>query len=116
MNKKILDWLANGETGISSRAIAYKMLGVRSTKEWDSHPKDPDDFRRCLLLVDRVPGIRKKIGKMRRVSRFWRELIDHWDDIEKCFKIEVPNYSGNCLGSRAPMTYDLMQKIYENVK
>ena len=83
---KILNWLANGETGISSEAMAFKMAGVNQ-KAWcgGTHPSDGDDFKRCMKLVNEVPEIRTRLEEMCSVSKCWKALIDNWESVEKCY-------------------------------
>ena len=70
--RHITDWMAKGETGISSRAIAFKILCQTFPETWDSHPRDPDDLRRCLILINQVVGIRERLGEMRAVINILR--------------------------------------------
>ena len=51
-------WLALGERGISSEAIALTALGVHPIGHDASWPHDPGDLRRCLLLLEEVPETR----------------------------------------------------------
>jgi hypothetical protein len=112
MEKKIIDWLANGETGISSKVIAFTMLGQNYSKPF-SHPHDPDDFKRCLKLVIAIPEIRPRLGELRSRSAYWAALIDHWDEVESTFMDEVAEWLHNGWSKkRAHRTYELMQKIY----
>ena len=55
---KILRWMATGETGISSKKMAFTAVGEEYEKNYPSHPHDPADFNRCLMLLDAVPEIR----------------------------------------------------------
>ena len=113
MKDKILDWLANGETGISSKTIAYKMAGIKLDRMWLSHPSDPGDFKRCLKLVNLIPDIRPRLGEMRSVSKEWDALIEHWKEVEDCFMDEVAEWlTDEFSQKRATKTYDLMKKIY----
>lgn len=85
---KIADWFAHGEIGVSSKAIALRLLG-RSPEEvieqagqgFPTHPSDPDDFRRCHELIERVPEIRARLPEMAAVSPIWTVLVEHWDEL-----------------------------------
>jgi len=111
MNKKIINWLANGETGMSSEAIAFKMLGVEKGQSFA--PCDPSDFKRCLKLILAVPEIRPRLNEMKEVSEYWSKLIDRWDEVETCFMEEVGEWLTNSFSDkRATKTYNLMEEIY----
>ena len=112
MINEILKWLSDGERGMSSEVIAFRMMG--STDYVGSTPYDPSDFKRCLKLVNRVPEIRKHLDLLRPISPRWNALVEHWDELEACFMREVPEWLNNTHGEKlAHETYCLMQKIYE---
>jgi hypothetical protein len=107
INEKILRWFANGETGISSKTMA--MAAIDLSYHRASHPHDPSDFNRCLLLIDYVPEIRLAMHKIAALSDVWARLVDRWEDIEETFILEAGwNWSKT---HSAPATYDLMQEI-----
>ena len=56
---RITTWLAVGERGLSSEAIALTALGERPTGFRASWPLDPSDLRRCLLLLEGAPEARE---------------------------------------------------------
>jgi hypothetical protein len=113
MKTKILHWLATGETGISSEAIAFKMAGIADKRTWSTHPGDPDDFKRCLKLVNRIPEIRQRLDEMRSLSTEWNALIEHWKEIEACFMSEVGEWLRDEYSYKgASKTFGLMRKIY----
>lgn len=106
----VLNWLANGETGISSETLAFwVMFNVK--KAGGSHPRDPADFNRCLKLLDAAPALRQHLHKMSIVSPEWARLVFNWAEIEKVFIDEVgPDWSK---GRRIPAekTYNLMKAV-----
>jgi len=55
---EIIKWLANGETGMSSKAMAFTALGVKY-KNACYYPYDPADLNRCLLLLEAAPIVRE---------------------------------------------------------
>ena len=117
MKDKILNWLANGETGESSKAIAFKMAGVEKNYKWGSHPSDPGDFKRCLKLINLIPEIRPRLDEMRSVSVCWNALIEHWKEVEDCFMSEVAEWLTKDYSALwASKTFDLMEKIYKEAR
>lgn len=82
-------WLANGDVGFSSLAIVQRLTGitmtVNGTREHgcEDTPKDPGDLRRILGMFDIVPSARAYLSLMRDVSEDWKNIIDHWDELEK---------------------------------
>ena len=69
----ICDWFINGETGVSSKAIASLFLEVRNTDM--CHPWDPADFGRCVKLLRWVPEIREHMDKIAKISPPWRNMV-----------------------------------------
>ena len=106
-------WLANGRRGISSNTMFTHITGIdamqRSSK---SHPHDPDDFDRCLLLLDAVPEFREHLQKMRTCSKKWAALVDNWTSIEVSHLGEVG--LGWKKARSAPETYKLMKSILDH--
>jgi hypothetical protein len=73
-------WIANGEHGISSKTM-FNILSDdnRIQNLYQSHPHDPDDFRRCYLLLQSCPHFVGKLQRMRSVSPTWSNLVDNWE-------------------------------------
>lgn len=112
MEKKLLEWLLTGETGISSKAIATVMAGLPVDDKWGTTPCDPSDFKRCLKLVNLIPETRPRLIEMRKVSERWSKLIDRWDELEAQFMAEVPEWlEDKGHEKRATKTYELMKDI-----
>lgn len=106
MKDKILDWFATGRVGASSKAMACAVADLPHDK---SHPYDPDDLNRCLLLLEAVPEIRNQMDKVASISGTWGKLVARWDEVEQCFLDEVGlNW---CKARSAPKTYELMKQI-----
>lgn len=105
-------WLANGDVGFSSLAIVQRLTGitmtVNGTREHgcEDTPKDPGDLRRILGMFDMVPSARAYLSLMRDVSEDWKNIIDHWDELEKQYRKEEHNPSG-C----APKTYRILKRL-----
>jgi hypothetical protein len=90
--KGAVDWLQNGERGISSDTIFERMTGLDVGTEWHDVPYDPADLRRCRLLLETVPEFHARIGEMRTVSAAWSRLTDRWVALCSLMDEETPNW------------------------
>lgn len=107
MKDKILEWFANGETGISSKAMARAIAGIKPDKERDcsgDHPRDPADFKRCVKLLEAVPEARQHMNEVAKLSDVWALLVEHWVELEELFYEEWPT-------GRAPKLYERMKQL-----
>ena len=93
-NKK--KWLEQGEHGVSSKTI-YSVLSRQPliSPNRYSHPLDPDDFRRCYLLLQFVPSWRARISEMGSVSTTWAALAENWDKLTKILEDKIKNRKPN---------------------
>jgi hypothetical protein len=99
-------WLLNGERGLSSNAMVAHIMGMGGTAD---HPYDPDDLRRCRLLVEQVPLIAGCLPSMASCSPVWANIISHWDELCSLMDVEAPEWrQGN---GGAPQTYALLRKL-----
>lgn len=109
-------WLAAGERGLSSEAIVSHLTGHqvgspfagRSNRR--DHPWDPDDFRRCQLLLKACPLAALAFDQMRTASPQWARLVDAWDEIHATIESECPDYLARPRGE-APKGYRLMKQV-----
>lgn len=107
LQKKVAEWLANGvDVGMSSECIAFK-LAFDITQPRQSYPNDVSDFRRCFTLLEKVPELREHFQKMAEVSPIWKNLAEHWSELETFFKEEQGR-------GRCPKTYELLKSLIEN--
>ena len=104
---RIIDWLAYGQTGSSSKTLAFYALGRTGVRiAW---PHDPGDLRRCLLLIKEVPEIRKEtIPALAGVSPEWKALSEVWEELKSALQEETG--PGLELGGSAPITYRLIKE------
>ena len=106
-------WLALGERGISSEAIALTTLGVHPIGHNAWWPLDPADLRRCLLLLEEVPETRED-GLLVLAKRCpkWAALVKVWVSLSETLRSEI----GETLppGGSAPKTYALMQEALDS--
>ena len=107
MNDKILKWFIQGETGISSKALAAAVCGLEPDEtrvKFGNHPADPDDFKRCVKFLDSVPEARLYLNRAKALSEVWTRLVEHWDELESLFREEYPTKS-------APRLYSRMKEL-----
>ena len=97
---KILHWLANGETGMSSETIAFATAGVSAARH--RHPHDIHDFKRCLKLRNEIPETEEGLNLLAETCPQCRALRDHWQQLEQ---------TGNYYQFR-----DLLQEIYQHAE
>lgn len=104
----INEWLAHGERGISSEAIVSHLTGINvGSRRWPSnHPSDPDDLRRCVMLLKAAPEIRPELHRMAEVSEVWKKLVAEWDELVALMWTEVATKN-----KRAPKCYERMRAI-----
>lgn len=99
-------WLIHGERGYSSEAIVFHIMRLSIKNK--AHPLDPDDFRRCRLLVEQVPYIRANLPSMSTCSEIWANIIAAWDELCRLMDAEAPQWrEGLCT---APQTYELLKR------
>jgi hypothetical protein len=110
-------WLAVGEHGMSSCAIFVKLTGLPhrmlSDERGFPHPLDPDDLRRCLLLLRAVPSLAPRIGEMAACSPQWAALAGAWDELTRLFAAELApaHWEQPPHGAMAPKTYARMRAL-----
>lgn len=94
-------WYSYGERGMSSETI-YKVLTTGKSVA-THHPCDPDDFRRCYMLLKMVPEWRNSLHRMKEVSSVWSALVDNWDTLTQMLEEQLA-------GKRNDM-YQFMKKL-----
>ena len=104
----LIGWIRNGERGLSSEAIVDHLARhpLASARGLGSHPVDPSDLRRCVLLLDAVPTLRPLLPYMAEVSAEWAALVDHWDELEATLRREMRRRI-------CPDTYTLMRSVLD---
>ena len=111
MSAQAIAWLASGERGTSSNTIFTHLSGIDAVGRWGgSHPLDPDDFRRCRLLLGIVPEFQARIGELRKISPVWDRLVSNWADLCDLMDQEFPTWREGGRGS-CPKTYERMQEL-----
>lgn len=82
---RIIDWLLNGDTGASSRAIVEQMLNPKPGS-YLNHPRDYGDFDRCIKLLELLPEFAERIDEMSAVSPEWAAIVAHWDYLTESYR------------------------------
>ena len=112
--KAIIDWLATGEVGMSSKQMAMWLAFEKRTGDWGAYPHDPDDMTRCLKLLRKAPGLREHLPRMAFVSPEWAAIVYRWDEIEAMLLEEFGiDWSR---GKTAPLTYAMMRSAIDGVR
>ena len=108
LNSGLLRWFAAGSIIPCARTLACAAAGLPFKTA--IHPKNPEDFNSCLLLLKSVPEIRSRLAdRVSILSDPWADLVSEWGDIESMFLHEAGlNFSIN---SSAPNTHALLKKI-----
>lgn len=92
MNKKLLEWLCCGDTGISSKAIVSVMLGLAPEiilkANWSPYPHDGGDFGRCYKLLKIFPEWKKRINEMGCLGKIWKRIAGAWGELETLYERE----------------------------
>ena len=114
VTERLLRWYTNGETGLSSKAIAGTASGYFLTDSAGFNvPHDPSDLRRCVLLLRAAPEAREK-GLMVLAEKYplWAELASIWDDLVAML-IEETNEDLHSNRMGAPQTQVMMRHALE---
>ena len=83
------NWLACDDTGASSKAIAFHIMGAGEAG--NSYPLDAADFGRCHRFLEAVPEAVRLFPWMAKVSLEWAALVAKWDIITASYLQELPH-------------------------
>jgi hypothetical protein len=107
-------WLRTGERGLSSEYIFERLTGFPLLDGWHCdrkpHPLDPDDFKRCELLLRAVPEFRSRLDEMKSAGKIWGRLVNNWQQIVDLLDSEIPGWANDAIGL-APKTYKFMKSL-----
>lgn len=84
VKEKAMWWIANGETGMSSKTMWNCLIGNKDFPI--NHPYDPDDFSRCYKLLQAVPEWKIELHKLKPLSTPWSNLVDNWDRLTEFYE------------------------------
>ncbi|MDG6341471.1 hypothetical protein QAA07_04560 [Glaesserella parasuis] len=108
MQQQIIEWLADGETGLSSKTMAF-VVGFDVVPKRACYPQDPAGLRRCMQLLTVAPAMRNHLSKLTSICPVWAEIIKNWAELEATYNQEITK-------ARMPKTYSLLQKYAEQDK
>lgn len=103
--KKIGTWLIDGNTGLSSKAMAAVWLGGSSSRIYA--PSDPSDFKRCIQFLEQCidPSNRGTlVMQMAEFTTDWKNIMQNWLKLVELYEEERDQ-------DRAPKLYGLMKSI-----
>jgi hypothetical protein len=106
IKEKAMWWIANGETGCSSKTMWSCFMG--NNKYRIDHPYDPDDFSRCYKLLEAVPEWKSQLHRLKPLSKQWSNLVDNWDKLTDMFE---ENRKTNWKNSKQIGMYEFMQLL-----
>ena len=89
ISTRLLQWVFNGNTGLSSKAMAAHLYCIRIENEFNRvfHPGDAGDFGRCMELLAAVPEMRHHLRRMAELSPTWAAIVAAWDELECLYLI-----------------------------
>jgi hypothetical protein len=88
-------WLKHGEHGNSSMTI-FENLSQRAMPHYHQcHPLDPDDFRRCYLLLNTIPEWKTRLPELKTLSPVWSKLVDNWDKLTEMLEEQMKTHKAN---------------------
>jgi DNA-directed RNA polymerase subunit RPC12/RpoP len=100
-------WLANGDTGISSKTIWFTLMNRTAPIEFRPDvPHDPSDFGRCYRLLKVMPSWRSRLPEVAEKHKSWRPLVAAWDELTALYEQELPT-------GMAPKLYARMRALIE---
>lgn len=105
-------WLAVGERGMSSEALFTRLSGIEVDDDASHlHPADPDDFRRCRLMLESVPALASRLQIASDLSATWAALIAAWPELCGLMDEESPDWRSPTRTSRANRLYERMREL-----
>lgn len=99
MDKKLAEWFAGHDTGLSSKAIAtWLSAGVPGGLP----PRDAGDFERCHRLL-LLMGWRDRIGEMAGAGDLWAYFVSKWDVMEAAYLDDLDGSGEKCYALMGPI-------------
>jgi hypothetical protein len=115
VSPELVQWLANGERGVSSNTMVTHLCGIDATGDWGAdHPHDPDDLSRCRKLLEQVPELAPMLPRMATCLPGWGALVWRWQELCDLMDEEAPEWRTG-KGS-APKTFALMRSLIKGAR
>ena len=116
IKERIIIWCLYGERGVSSNTICSVLSEIEKPEEmigsgvndYDT-PHDPDDFRRCYLLLKLIPEWVDKLYLVAEKFPRWKGFVKNWDVMTALYEKELGSTD-----KKAPMLYKIMSEIESN--
>ena len=109
--RALLVWMNSGDTGMSSKAIAFASVGVFGGYYGNCPPSDPADLGRCLRLLYAVPSASAGVDGLAERSPLWAALHEDWADLRALMVEECGGHDPPLrYGWTAPKSYDAMKR------
>lgn len=108
-----LEWLVDGERGRSSDAVFAYLTNAKSMAS-TAHPHDAHDFRRCRLLLDRVPEFRDSFLQVRYLSPAWAKITKNWGKL--CAAMDADSFASSKGIEHSNRCNSLLRGILEDVQ
>lgn len=96
-------WLGAGEWGTSSMAMFRHLSGYEfasselNPSDLATAPRDADDLRRCLAMLDAVPSLKGQVERMRELSPVWAGIVDQWGALRAFMSADRPEQASRLL-------------------
>lgn len=86
IEERAIWWLANGETGMSSKTMVGCFMNY--TNYPINHPYDPSDFGRCYKLLQVIPEWKSNLymRKLKKLSIPWKNLYQNWEKLTEMYE------------------------------
>ena len=87
MHRGVFAWFANGERDKPSETIALAALGYDINPNDARPPSNPQELRRCMLLMRQVPNVfeagalRLARSERKWARTDWAHIINKWADL-----------------------------------
>jgi hypothetical protein len=90
MRTELLQWIATGEVGISSKTMCSAIVGAVTNDNITSRdfdiPHDPSDFSRCYRFYKHCNLTQEELAKVKDVFPYWEPIILKWDDLVNLYE------------------------------
>jgi hypothetical protein len=92
INERVIQWLTNGDTGLSSKSMLYILSDRKYAfqKTFEKFglclPNDSDDFGRCYRLIKLIPELKENFDKLSDVSPNWELFVDNWEKLSHLYE------------------------------